>query len=286
MHGVVENLRDLWYARHNFHLTGTRIVADSTFCRIFRGLHRTPKTLHVILLEQMKFQSSLNTDADFTGMVLPESGFVRKFSVTHSAVKNAHEMWMRIRCLMSTIAFCMIEDKTWLPYEKVESFMDYLNDLMFNRLDDKEPDLAFFNRAYLCTMNEWQQTIRNGSVSLGTLIEQRSVWSHYWTNYSPSSSSSSRSLNAGPSGHIDMAMLPPDLVQKINNSWSLVRSLQSKGDNNGAANRPARDNDDGDDGKHKKTKKAKGFKKRGGGGGNGGANRGRGGGRGGKAPRT
>ena len=48
LHGVVENLRDLWFARHGFHLSGTRLVADSTFCRIFRGLHRSPKTLHIM----------------------------------------------------------------------------------------------------------------------------------------------------------------------------------------------------------------------------------------------
>ena len=74
-------------------------------------------------------------------------------------------------------------------------------------------------------MNEFCTAIRNHDVTMKSLTEARSSWSHYWTSYSPEIGN-----QKAIGDKIDLNMLPPDLVQKVQQSWSLVRELQSKND--------------------------------------------------------
>ena len=101
--------------------------------------------------------------------------------------------------------------------------MEYVDELIFNRLDGYAPDVAFFDKAYLMTMNYWSNELRTkDNCTLEDMVLARTGWVHFWTNYMPT---------AGPNGTgalADVGRLPPDLVDQVNQQQALVRSLQSQ----------------------------------------------------------
>ena len=76
---------------------------------------------------------------------------------------------MRIRIVMSSICYIMMGHPGFLLWETVEELMEYINDLIFHRLDGADPDVQFFNRAYLLTMNHWSNELRVADVQLEAL---------------------------------------------------------------------------------------------------------------------
>ena len=106
--------------------------------------------------------------------------------------------------------------------------MEYLNELMFHRHDGARPDVRFYNRAYLLTMHHWSQELRVKDCTLETLVQARTGWTHFWTNFTPSVGAGSSSP-AG-AGAQDMAMLPPDLVERVNAMAQVTKALQSRMD--------------------------------------------------------
>ena len=109
--------------------------------------------------------------------------------------------------------------------------MEHLNDLIIHRLDGANPDVQFFNRAYLLTMNHWSNELRVADVQLEALVHARTGWAHFWTNYSPSSGGRGASSSTDSvGGAYYMSMLPPDLYEQVNQMSALTKSLQSKVD--------------------------------------------------------
>ena len=103
--------------------------------------------------------------------------------------------------------------------------MEYLNDLIFHRHDGAKPDVRFYNRAYLLTMHHWSNELRISDCKLETLVQARTGWTHFWTNYTPSMSASSSSPAAN--GPYDMSMLPPDLIERVNQVAQITKSLST-----------------------------------------------------------
>ena len=164
---------------------------------------------------------------------------------------------VRIRIVMTSIYYIMTGHPGFLNWETVEDLMEYLNDLIFHRLDGGAPDVVFFNRAYLLTMNNWSNELRVADCKLETLVLARTNWSHFWTNYQPSASA--QRSEAVTSASYDLSMLPPDLVERVNQVQSLTRALQSKVDK-AATGQKRRDEDNGaaKDGKKGKAGNGKG----------------------------
>ena len=233
--GIPESLRDGFKTAYNFHLSGSRLLSDSPFNSTYRGLHRQPKRLKVVLLENVKSMSSLNTGDDLSGVLMSARGGVHNVKVSHSAVGTAHEMWIRIRIVMTSICYIMLGHPGFLSWETVEGLMEYLNELIFHRLDGQRPDIMFFNRAYLLTMNHWSNELRVTDCKLEGLIVARTGWSHFWTNYQPSMRLATEAdSSATLSGTYDMSMLPADIVDRIDQVQSLTKQLQSQVDRQAA----------------------------------------------------
>ena len=237
--GVLENLRDAWFDTHKWHPVGTRLLSDGQFNRVHRGLHKNPKKLQVVFLETVKTMASLGDDpSQLKGLLVSAKGGVKEQTVSYTDVNSAHDLWMRMRIVLFTICYCTIGTPDFFPLQAMEVVIEYLNELIFHRLDAAAPDILFFNRAYLCSMNDWCNNLRTSDKTLKELTEARSSWTHFWTNYSPSSGHSGASSSTAPAGQIDMSMLPADLVARLNSTHALARSLQSRADSSASA-RPA-----------------------------------------------
>ena len=114
-HGVVESLRDAFVLKHQFHLSGARLLSDSAFNSTYRGVHRTPMRLKIILLENVKAMSNLNTENDLTGVVLSSAGGISNVGITHSVVATAHDRWKRFRIVMVSICYIMMAHNKLSP---------------------------------------------------------------------------------------------------------------------------------------------------------------------------
>ena len=158
--------------------------------------------------------------------------------------------------VMTSIYYIMTGHPGFLTWETVEDLMEYLNDLIFHRLDGLAPDVVFFNRAYLLTMNNWSNELRVSDCKLEALVLARTSWSHFWTNYQPSAGHT-RSESSSASGY-DLSMLPPDLVERVNQVQALTRSLQSKVDRTSGGQKRKYDDDGNDGAQKKKQPKGKG----------------------------
>ena len=184
----------------------------------------------MLLLEQVKFLSHLEATTDLKGILVQKDG-CRDMSVRADIVGNLNDLYNRIRAVFTSICYimCAISNGSWFGYEDLNLFLDYLYDIIFRPRQEGRPPVAFFNRAYICTMNEFCTAIRNHDVSMKSMTEAaRSSWSHYWTAYTPQSGDKKEFGDK-----IDLNMLPPDLVAKVQNTWALARELQSKSDKSG-----------------------------------------------------
>ena len=155
-------------------------------------------------------------------------GGVQNVKMTNSAITSAHDMWMRIRIVMTSIAYIMMGHPGFLSWETFEELMEYFHELIFHRLDGQSPDIMFFNRAYLLTMNHWSNELRVTDCKLEGLITARTGWSHFWTNYQPSVRKASADEETGSA--YDMSMLPDDVVERLHQVQALTKSLQGKVD--------------------------------------------------------
>ena len=144
----------------------------------------------------------------------------------------------------------------FLSWGTVEDLLEYLNDLIFHRLDGLAPDVVFFNRAYLLTMNNWSNELRVSDCKLEALVLARTSWSHFWTNYQPSTGQAR--ADTGSTSNYDLSMLPPDLVERVNQVQALTRSLQSKVDRTSGGQKRKYEDDNDDGGQGKKQVKGKG----------------------------
>ena len=222
-HGIVTSLRDGFFKKHNYHLSGSRLLNDSTFNSLYRGLHFQPRRLRVIMLENVKSMNTVSTSGDLSGVLMSSQGGISNISMSHVMVASAHDLWKRFRIIMSSVCYIMMAHVGFLNWETTEHLMEYVDELIFNRLDGYAPDVAFFDKAYLMTMNYWSNELRTkDSCTLEEMILARTGWVHFWTNYMPT---------AGPSNSgaiADMNMLPADLVERVNQQQALTRSLQSQ----------------------------------------------------------
>ena len=69
---------------------------------------------------------------------------------------------------------CAVDNAKWFGYEDFNLFLDYLYDIIFRPRNEGRPPVVFFNRAYICTMNEFCTAIRNHDVTMRSLTEARS----------------------------------------------------------------------------------------------------------------
>ena len=60
-HGIVQSLRDGFHGKHAFHLSGSRLLNDSAFNSLYRGLHFQPRRLRVVMLENVKSMNTIST---------------------------------------------------------------------------------------------------------------------------------------------------------------------------------------------------------------------------------
>ena len=258
--GVLEHLRDAWHDRYRFHPGGCRLLADGAFNRVHRGLRKEPRKLQVVLLTSVRTMASLGDDSSqLRGLLVSTRGGVKETVLTHSLVHSTHDLWMRMRIVTFTICYCMVEVDGFFPLEDQECLMEYLNELMFHRLDQVEPDLPFFNGAWIRTMNDWGKLLRTETTTLKSLVDANTSWTHFWTNYNPSTDFGSRLRASSPDSPMDTSRLPADLVAKVEATYALARSLQSTRDSErSTANNLKRENfalEDGSAEEEKGTKK-------------------------------
>ena len=102
-HGIVQSLRDGFHGKHAFHLSGSRLLNDSAFNSLYRGLHFQPRRLRVVMLENVKSMNTISTSGDLSGVVMSAQGGIQNIKMAHSLVATAHDVWKRFRVVMSSI---------------------------------------------------------------------------------------------------------------------------------------------------------------------------------------
>ena len=256
-----KTMQEVWYKKYSFNIPGSRMVASGVFNRMARGLNREPRAIQVPLLENVKLMSSIESAHDLkSGLMLSKNGVI-DVSVPHTLVRSLRDLEWRIQAVFYSICYIMCAVKDWFPYEDLLVFLDTIHDLIYRRVDGNAPDVGWYNRAYLCSMDFFCNSIKLKGSTLVALTGNIGAWSHYWTHYVPYAGPGRSESGSAPGGP-DVSMLPSDLIQRVQQTWSIIKSLQSDRDKANHSKKHARNEDREDDSDDDKAwKKPRGAKK-------------------------
>ena len=200
-------------------------------CTLFEGLSRTPRSLDFVPLENIKLKCTLNTAHNqLSGTVLSSAGLV-PLSIDLEECGNCPEFWIKIRALVSTIAFIMCDvDESFLPYEVAEDFADRLFFLIFMRADGRRPGLESLRAAYHSTFVQFATGIQNNNEKLADLIKFTASWEHLWkesiVTFADTDSGKRQRSNVGAAE----ASLPSAVTRQMSDNAGMLKALQSSFD--------------------------------------------------------
>ena len=97
-----KSMQATWLKKCALNIPGSRTVASGVFNRMARGLNRTPRSVQVPLLENVRLVSAIDSAHDFKGGLIVSKSGVTDVTVTHTLVKSLRDLEWR----MQAVFFC------------------------------------------------------------------------------------------------------------------------------------------------------------------------------------
>ena len=243
---------------------GTRLMATRCLVRLYKGLQRSPRQLELMPLEAIRLKSDLQVKK-LEGTLLT-GGELVQVGADMQSVSSRAVAFLRMRAWASSICFIMSDVPGWYSFEANEGFVDMLFQLVFMRVDNRNPAVPAIQTAWLCTITEFATAVHLHGATLGNLVASRQSWTHFWKDIdSFDGSGRRRSLHSVSGADLDNGPLPQDVAETMAASAKLIKSLQNQiaqGKGNNVTKRDKSDSDDVDhDSESPKAKRFRGVRK-------------------------
>ena len=212
--GVPEAIEQAWAKRHNFNLSGHRILIGSDFNRIYNCLiKKRPREVPKMDPEKMRLTAEGIT-GESKGLFLSESGTVTAKKSYYAEIVAHDQLWWRIRAFLSTMSYVCILIDGFFTYQHCENFSDALHDVILAPSGNNKLPISQCKVAWKNMISAIHVKVHQSGCSLGELTENEMFWKVHWC------------WQAGPRAPPDWA---PETPQTGNSS--LVQSLMDQNAN-------------------------------------------------------
>ena len=210
-----------WVDMHHYNLPGTYLVSLKCLAKMYKGFKAQPRTMFVPVMSEIKLKSALPA-AEVTGTMISGSSIYEVSSPVARAEVSLAEFFLLVRAWFTSWAYIAVKEGDWFDYETCIHFVESLYTFVFMRHDRRQPTIAGLTKAFLCTLSDFATEVQNHSVSLGSLVRNRSFWNHYWKDIEFQSSASS---SAG--AELATTQLPSDVQRSVNADERVTSALRS-----------------------------------------------------------
>ena len=224
--GVEDRLRELWHARHKFHLPGTWLAKEGLVTEIYTGLHAPKKYLYVPAMEAIVRKSNLN-QKPISGTLITESGGVEKIDYELDPCTTHPEFFLRFRAYMATICLCVISTPEWFPLEAMVEVTDFIFDSINLRPDGKRPSVQCLCACFMAMMGEYAKVLQNHGTSFADWVSKGVNWKHLWKESIVSFDGPDRASSSAPPSEMGVN-IPKDLINQMKTNENMMRSMKAE----------------------------------------------------------
>ena len=225
--GTEDRLYKTFLTAWNRNPQGTRLMATRGLVRLYKGLQRSPRQLELMPLETIRLKSDLLVKK-LEGTLL-SGGEMIQVGADMQAVSSRAVAFLRMRAWASSICFIMSDVPGWYSFEANEGFVDMLFQLVFMRVDNRNPTVQAIQTAWLCTITEFATAIHLHGAKLGDLVASKHSWTHFWKDIDTFEGGARGQSSHSVSGaDLDNGPLPQDVAENVNASEKLIKSLQNQ----------------------------------------------------------
>ena len=186
-----QTIKKAWKSRHHFDWTSFRVLANVIMGKMHKHATATPKQFFIIFPEEMKLKSSTTKTED--GTLALKAGQVPIQTIQDiEQVTGIAALEEKIEAQFNTWAFVSILDHSWFSLQDVIIFMDIIKDAFKRRYKNgARPPLEFYVRAYVKTMQYFQDVVSTFEQPLREATRNTSAWIHVWTSWDSTGASAS-----------------------------------------------------------------------------------------------
>ena len=183
-----------------------------------------PRQLPIVQLENIRNRSSIG-QKDFSG-TLVTAGAVTSVGFEIQKCETHPEMWLRIQAFYSCVCLVMFSVNDWFTLETCEAFCYQLFNYINFQTNQQSPCLDGLKMAHLQTLTEFANEIHSAGRTLEELIREKACWTPYWKDIPTADGRPSK--RSAPGAELSNDGLPPAIMNSINQSNQLVRTLQGQ----------------------------------------------------------
>ena len=199
-------LQDEFYRRHALKLGAKRLLDSTLQENLRKSFNQTPKTFKLILPDKLILLNAVGTSLGnvftFANGQLPKS--TEQFI---DPIGDTTELWLRIRALLSTLAYVSIPRPSWFGYSEADDLSDQIFVWINTKYEGRRLSLQFYMAAYVATFQYWFEEIRLHNTDLSVLVKNVQSYRQFWTQAS--------AVNAK---ELPPTMTPPPAVRSGNSS--------------------------------------------------------------------
>lgn len=169
-----------WQGKHDLVLGANRLLHDAFFSKLVRDFEKSPKTMSIVLLENVRLLSDGRKN---TGSFISIDGKGAKAIQSDSSAVNGYiDLYCRTRALFTGYSIASAEDPGFCTYEAAEEFSDFVLEALAARTKGQRPMIDRLLRSFALTMQFFVTNVRQHNATLTASIKDRGQWSHFWTS--------------------------------------------------------------------------------------------------------
>ena len=180
---MAQSIEDQFLDQHGLKLRAHRRVDDKLMKELSDMLAKSPPQFDIIPLERLHLLSSISKKVGSALQADPNSKNVVVSNVAVDETTTHHVLWCKIRALFRSIALLCINNPSFFCLQTAEDMEDRLLDYMGRKYGHSRPPVSFFNKAYLETMQFFQEEVRTEKRTLRAVVESHQEWSHIWKSW-------------------------------------------------------------------------------------------------------
>ena len=176
-HATRANTVTAWKAKHNFAMSGERLLSEQLIKKLYDGIYAEQCKLDIYLMESLKLQSSLGNSPKLMipcefrpGVpIVPEV-------ITAEAVQSSMQAYERARAFFGTLAWVAVNKGDWFTFQDFLFVDDRMMELLQFTKDGRRPPLSHFTMAWAQTLRFIIYSIRTTGRTMGPLMRETSSW--------------------------------------------------------------------------------------------------------------
>jgi len=133
-----------------------------------------------LLLENIRSESKFERNAA-RALVSIKVGVITE-PIEVGAIHSHHQLWIRMRADLSSIAFICIHMRDFFDFATCEDAMEAIHEFLYTTFDGSMAKIGFYIHSYMSTWKKWQGDVNRQGMTLRKTVADRNGWANYWTN--------------------------------------------------------------------------------------------------------